>query len=748
MSNRRKTYHEHRPNFDDQPTTGAAKAANQDRFAASVAEILERHWLEDERTSNCFDFNETRAEALLQFIADASEPEVTEEIRTHLSQCARCRFIYASTYEAASHTTTPMCAHAADSGEMQSEEIPSILRENLRSTGPVVFPDGEVADGAWEFGRMTKLRETVADSINAVICDRAWDRLRPGLPRRGVVIVCFSQPMHKCGKRLAAKLDAAGTEDIHVVMADGFFEPKLWCDPKELHRRHVIVLVDVIHTGGLLRRLFELCRKTGPHDLMGVAVIDQSVAARNVGHPLLGLWQEKPEKRTRYHGSPGTHVRFFDPVAALSLPQDELPSEVADSKNARLTIERLLTDIAPLLPYIESTGALKQDAEIGGAHYPWAIDLLCLLGDERARNELASRALSALEPLAARGPWCLVYHAARHQRAGAWATLIAKVFGWPIVKVGHKSCAHFQPIEKAQHRALTKSPRMLVVDAAIRTGKTLNSLVALIRRARLPADGEIASFYAFDGLFDEQRGDLQQNLRVDVHSLFRLPLGAPTEPVGRHCRQRLKGTLEELDDPKSREHALWADPVRAYCRKKLVQVGRPPRHTPKLNVEWSLRRALDEGQRGSEARLEHACDPPRPSLLKQLDMSYALREPRTRNVLHGFLCNSMPPDFIEWCAIALATLGDYEWLDHDWLVLHKWFFTDSLSSRWLFLACVTYWLRREGRSEQVDRVRNAIVTFRQSQTSEQLALFPDLIEATLPDRLSERCHALLSVLSS
>jgi hypothetical protein len=70
-----------------------------------------------------------------------------------------------------------------------------------------------------------------------------------------------------------------------------------------------------------------------------------------------------------------------------------------------------------------------------------------------------------------------------------------------------------------------------------------------------------------------------------------------------------------------------------------------------------------EGERGAEARLEHACYPPRPSLVKHLDVKYALREPRTRNILRGFLCNSMPSEFIESCALALATQAV---LSFDW----------------------------------------------------------------------------------
>ena len=88
---------------------------------------------------------------------------------------------------------------------------------------------------------------------------------------------------------------------------------------------------------------------------------------------------------------------------------------------------------------------------------------------------------------------------------------------------------------------------MLIVDAAIRSGKTLQSLAGILRAGeRLPIK-EVVAFYALDGLFNEPREELEKSLEVEIRSLFRLPLGAPTEPVGRYCRQWLNETLGELD---------------------------------------------------------------------------------------------------------------------------------------------------------------------------------------------------------
>ena len=562
------------------------------------------------------------------------------------------------------------------------------------------------------------------------------------------MVVCFGNPVHRCGKRLAIKMTNSGVKDVHVVMADDFFNPKLWCDPKELNGRFVVVFLDVVHSGGLLNRLVTVCRQGDPGALTGVAIIDQS-SGEVSDVPLVGLWAEQKEKRDLCAESITGRERYFDPVAGRARLGQDLPSEVSDLDKARATIESRLIELRPIARYIQATGALRQDACIGGVSYPWALDLLCLLSNDEARAELSRRAAICLSDLVERGPWCLVFPAVRHQRAGAWAELLADRFGWPIVKVGLKKHLHYRPLTSAQRSAVARHPRALIVDAAIRSGKTLQSLVSLLRPDGRPHNLEITAFYAIDGLFDESREVLKGSLGVEIRSLFRLPLGAPTESVGRYCRKWLNTTLGELETPGPSEQAPWANVVLDYCRKKLENSGRPPKQRSPEELERVLRRALDEGERGAQACLESSCDPPRSSVVKHLDVTYALREPRTRNVLHGFMCNSMPADFIESCALALATQQDYDWFDRDWLILHKRLLTNTSSQRWQFLACVSYWIRRHGNREQIERVRSVVDEFRRSQSPTFVPMFEDIyVDKNGHDVLQSRCRTLMSVLAT
>jgi hypothetical protein len=725
----------------------AARSRVSDPLSDGIADLLRDEWIDEEPSARCFDFDEARMARLLSFFANQADGDDFDDVRDHLTECPRCQFLYARLHD----WSDERVAAAADDGSTEcAQPVPDLLHAHLRSTGPVIFPGGAMADGAWEFGRLADGPDDVAEQISETIASRAWRVLTHVLPRRDLVIDCFSQPVHRCGMRLAAKLVESGVRDrdVHVVMADDFFTPKLWCNPGELRGRHVVVLVDVVHTGGLLERLYAVCRQASPRTLVGVSVINQS-RDQTWTAPLYGLWAEPPEQRTQIDSVCHRDARFFDPSSALARRRDSLPKEVANPSEARGTVKRHLATIEPLRPYIEATRALQQDVQIGGVHYPWALDLLRLLGHDDARLELATRAAACLADLRDRGPWCLVYPAERFRRAGAWADLLAETLRWPIVRVGLETRAHYRPLTVAQRQQLAKYPHALVVDAAIRSGKTLQSLVSILRdRSNSPAR-EIVAFYAFDGLFGDPRRALERALSVEVRSLFKLPLGTPTQPVSQHYRRRLHETLAELSSQAGRERRPWVEVVRSYCRKKLGRRGGPITDARADIPTPSLRRAFDEGERGAEARLEHACDRPRSSLVAHLDVTYALREPRTRNVLHGFLCNSMPPEFIESCALALATQEDYDWFDRDWLTLHKRLFTNAASPRWQFLACVGYWMRRHGNDEQVRRARQAVESFRRSHAQDMIApLFPTLPQdRPSPESLASRCETLLAVLS-
>jgi len=128
--------------------------------------------------------------------------------------------------------------------------------------------------------------------------------------------------------------------------------------------------------------------------------------------------------------------------------------------------------------------------------------------------------------------------------------------------------------------------------------------------------------------------------------------------------------------------------------------------------------------------------------MKHLDARYALREPATRNVLDGFVCNSMPDTFVEGCALALDTQQYYEWFDAAWLKQRQHLFSDRTSKRWQFIAYIVYRMTQLNDPTLRVRASSAINDFRQLCDQRRPTLFPDN-----PSVLHERCQCLLDILA-
>src|SRR5262249_30874067 len=150
----------------------------------------------------------------------------------------------------------------------------------------------------------------------------------------------------------------------------------------ELEERNVVILVDVVHSGGLVDRLTRICDEAQPKQLLRMAVIDQNSSSERY-EPIHALWRERRENRVSLADYLRSEknieaLRFYDPEFARGSAKQDLPKEIANRSAARETIEREIDQIRPL---IHRTNALQADRSIGGVHYAWVIDLLRLLED-------------------------------------------------------------------------------------------------------------------------------------------------------------------------------------------------------------------------------------------------------------------------------------------------------------------------------------------------------------------------------
>ena len=190
----------------------------------------------------------------------------------------------------------------------------------------------------------------------------------------------------------------------------------------------------------------------------------------------------------------------------------------------------------------------------------------------------------------------------------------------------------------------------------------------------------------------------------------------------------------------------WATTVREYCRRKLRFVPRKTCKAP-ARLEADLRHAVREGHVGMTETLLDAGEGRNAAIVRHLDARYVLGESRTRNALKGFLNNSMPPAFLEWCALALTTQSDYGWLDSDWLLLHQ----DLLmhGRRWQFIAYVAFAAKNDGSTQVVGRMREAFHDFLgRFEERRPQRLFPADRDTARSATIQKRCDTVLEILSS
>ena len=60
----------------------------------AIRELMRRAWLDSKPSAKCFDHDETRMDLLLQFRERRASAEDIKDVRSHLLECPRCRYVY------------------------------------------------------------------------------------------------------------------------------------------------------------------------------------------------------------------------------------------------------------------------------------------------------------------------------------------------------------------------------------------------------------------------------------------------------------------------------------------------------------------------------------------------------------------------------------------------------------------------------------------------------------------------------
>jgi hypothetical protein len=593
----------------------------------------------------------------------------------------------------------------------QLNAVPDVLRKALRVKGPVIFPNGHVAFDTWQLGRIESLSKTdpaLAETIADLVVNSALSVLLPRLGRRNIVLVCFGRSLHRLGTRLASRLVEQGFTHLHVVLAHDFYSPTLVCAPKELRGADVTVMVDVVHTGGLLDRLFSVCREHSPAYVRGLTLIDQSSGER-LSEESLSLWNDAPEERF-----PVEHFLQTAPIAEQrELTRFEPNDECAvDVQSASRLVEPVAHHVAPIddcasfAEMIHQAGAFRCDYSIGHKRYPYVINVLDLLRDSDCRQRLLALACERLADLNGKRS-CVAYHAGRAARAGRIAKLLGAALNWPVIALGSggPSFALSQP----QYNCVTAYQNVVLVDAAIRTGESLTAMTRALADSNVCAGRRIVGFCVLDALSRVSREELATTLGIEIRTLFRVPLAPPTERVRNWMSSQKVLIHDEL--MRSGHFAEVESLLRKYCE----HVRRPTSRGPDASLDQT-RSALEKASWEShlqERAVEYigtACKEGKVALIRHLPLDQVVHDRSVQSLLMGVMYNSMKPSFKESAVFALAAARNYDWMTYEWLQCNRPFLGSPTNS-WKSVLMIECKMKLDDRVTELAIFRDALKTF-------------------------------------
>ena len=630
----------------------------------------------------------------------------------------------------------------------------------------MLFPNSEVAFETWQFGQLDHISlsdPVLADSLSTLLVDHMYSALLPRLTQSRLVFVCFGRVLHRLATRLAARFVEQGTTHLHIVLAHDYYSPTLVCAPSELQGADITVMVDVIHTGGLLERLFAACRQHAPAHIRGFALIDQSCGAPFT-HDTLAVWREEQEERISIGKFKRTATAESQKRLTRFEPNDECTNSVHSSSAPTLPSGRLqlVSDDSDLLKMIHRSGALRRDYAISGKRYPYVINVLDFLRDPHSKRRLSTMAVEALADVESRRS-CIVYHSGRRARAGTLAKLMGETMRLPVIALGSKGSSF--ALRWRQREQLSGYRTTIIVDSAIRTGESLGAMVRAIDDAGLRTGRKVVAFCVLDALSRVSRRDLARTLGIEIRTLFQVPLAPPTERVrswANSKKSEMRSELAQSGKFRSVEAAL-----RTYCE----HVKRPGNTRTNLSLD-ETKVTLDKarnsatGAERASASIDKACKEGKDSLIRHLPLDQVVHDRSVQDLLIGVMYNSMKPSFKEGAIFGLAAAQNYDWMTYEWLQCNRRFL-ESSAECWKSVLMVECQLKLDRREAELSRFSAALEKFaahvapsscgRRSQQKQKRLAYADNSEprrrkkapsSKRERRLSERIGLMLDVAHS
>jgi orotate phosphoribosyltransferase len=380
-----------------------------------------------------------------------------------------------------------------------------------------VLPSGLHSDTHVRVGKVChseeRLRE-VAGALHRMFSDVSFD-----------VVAAAGWPMATIARRLAALRGGPKKSVPHVVLCEGYAPPRLLGDLPAGSR--VLILVDVVVTGGLVERLSAAVRRARAV-VVGAGAVVQSQHARALAHGLLRPLCRLPMHVVAARDCPRCarlERREFNPFAncmTAKAPTARSPSQFLD----------YAPDAREFWEYVDAVGAYEHHRIERGTHYVAFVDTLKLL--EHA--EIGPRLVRKLHDLLLdrSGP-PEVLLAPNLQRAKTLAGRLADTLAAqqprrrvPLVTARTRD-GHWYLSRPARSRLYGKS--VLIVDSAAGHGRTLDELSLL---ARACGAARVGGAVLLSRLTESAEESFRARLSGGFHRLYHLPV----RPVLISCDDR------------------------------------------------------------------------------------------------------------------------------------------------------------------------------------------------------------------
>lgn len=409
---------------------------------------------------------------------------------------------------------------AADEPDVtsQSEVLDLLVAAGaLERTYDYVLPSGLHSDTHVRVGKLChseeRLRE-IAGAFHRLFREVDFD-----------VVAAAGWPMAAIARRLAALQEGPKRTVPKVVLCEGYAPPRLLGDLSATSR--VLILVDVVVTGGLVERLSAAIRRVGAV-VVGAGAVVQSHHAQALARGLLRPLCRIPMHIVAARDCPRCgrlERREFNPFAncmTAKAPAARSPSQFLDYD----------PEAREFWKYVDEVGAYDHHRVERGTHYVAFVDTLKLLehadiGLRLVRN-LCELVLENCTP-----PEALL--APNLQRAKRLAARLADLLPShgarrriPVVTARSRD-GHWSLPRPARSRLLGKL--VLIVDSAAGHGRTLDELSLL---ARGSGAARVGGAVLLSRLPESAEESFRARLSGGFHRLYHLPV----RPVLISCDDR------------------------------------------------------------------------------------------------------------------------------------------------------------------------------------------------------------------